>query len=395
MGCFGYLFGFVLWSAFLAAGLIMLWVQVLQPGIHILAAQSWVQTPCTIVSSAVVGEKTYSVAIKYDYEIQGERYQGDRYSFFSTRTSGRKEKERIVESFPAGSQAVCYVNPGNPKESVINRNVDPSIWWGAFSIPFLLIGLIGYRGMLSSRRKPRAILPPEESDLLARTPAASIQARTVMADTDFDDEDLQEEPGPVTLKADTSRVGAFIGVLVFALFWNAIVIGFCASRISDWFKGQWQWMPELILIPFVLVGLSLLFAAFHSFLGLFNPVPLLTLSRRLIPLGEAADLSWHFEGSPSSISSLKLTLRGLEEARYTQGTNTHTDTAVFHEELIHETADPAEIAAGKSQFQIPTDSMHSLNAANNKIKWQIQLRAEIRRWPDVSASFPIRVVPHE
>jgi hypothetical protein len=60
-----------------------------------------------------------------------------------------------------------------------------------------------------------------------------------------------------------------------------------------------------------------------------------------------------------------------------------------------ETAEPEEIVAGKSQFQIPTDSMHSLNASNNKIKWQIQLRADIPNWPDVSASFPIRVVPHE
>jgi hypothetical protein len=385
----------MLWSAFLAAGLIMLWVQVLQPGIQILAATSWVQTPCTIVSSEVVGDKTYSVAIKYDYDFAGQQYHGDRYSFFTTRTSGRSEKEKIVQSFPPGSQAVCSVNPGNPEESVLNRNVDPSIWWGLFCVPFLLIGLIGYRGMFSARRKPRAMQPPEESDLLGRSSATPIQARVVMANTDFDDEDLQEEPGPVTLKADSSRLGSFIGVLIFALIWNGVVTVFFLARFPDWLKGHWQWMPELLLIPFSLVGLVLIFAVFHSLLSLFNPSPLLTLSRRLIPLGGTAELSWHFEGTTSSIRLLTITLKGLEEARYTRGTNTYTDTSVFHEETILETTEPEEIVAGKSQFQIPTDSMHSLNASNNKIKWQIQLRADIPNWPDVSASFPIRVVPHE
>jgi hypothetical protein len=105
-GCFGYLFVFGFVSLFLAAGLVMLWVAFLAPTLHIIAAQSWTETPCTIVSSEVVGDKTYNVKIRYDYEFGGQKHTGDRYWFITGRSSGRKGKEAIVGRYPPGKQTV-------------------------------------------------------------------------------------------------------------------------------------------------------------------------------------------------------------------------------------------------------------------------------------------------
>ena len=37
--------------------------------------------------------------------------------------------------------------------------------------------------------------------------------------------------------------------------------------------------------------------------------------------------------------------------------------------------------------------MHSFEAANNKILWNLNLHGAIKSWPDVKESFKINVVP--
>jgi hypothetical protein len=273
------------------------------------------------------------------------------------------------------------------------------MWWGLFSLPFLAVGLGGYYGLLFARRKPAALQPPDDVNLAGRPNSPVADARSaatvVVPDSEFDDDDLREEPGPVTLAPESSRLGAFVGLTIFALIWNGVIFLFLMKRFPDWQQGKWQWFPEIILFAFAFVGLLILLGAIHPFLALFNPIPVLTLSRRLIPLGQSALLTWQLEGSVRSIRSLKLSLKGVEEARYTRGTDTHTDTAVFLEEVCYETQDQNEIASGQAEIRIPTDTMHSFSGGNNRIKWQVQLQGDIPNWPDVTASFPIRVAPHE
>ena len=37
--------------------------------------------------------------------------------------------------------------------------------------------------------------------------------------------------------------------------------------------------------------------------------------------------------------------------------------------------------------------MHSFEAENNKILWNLAIHGDIEKWPDVRESFPITVVP--
>ena len=140
--------------------------------------------------------------------------------------------------------------------------------------------------------------------------------------------------------------------------------------------------------PFRLIGLVV-----YHLLALFNPRPALQLSSRTIPLGGAAELRWTFTGQTSRIRELTVTLRGVERATYREGTSTYTDESTFYELELYRTSALAEIASGQVGFLLPQDMMHSFGAENNKIIWRLDMRGDIKSWPDVKESFEIEVTP--
>ena len=88
-----------------------------------------------------------------------------------------------------------------------------------------------------------------------------------------------------------------------------------------------------------------------------------------------------------------MTLEGREEARYRRGTDTHTDTHVFHRATLREVGESMSVARGTTSLRIPDDTMHTFTADNNKIVWTIKMHGDIKRWPDIDESFDITVTP--
>jgi hypothetical protein len=93
------------------------------------------------------------------------------------------------------------------------------------------------------------------------------------------------------------------------------------------------------------------------------------------------------------MNGLTITLEGQEEATYRRGTDTHTDTEVFASLPLVETRNDWEIPRGSAEVVIPDDTMHSLEADNNKIVWLLKIAGDIPRWPDVDESLPLTVRP--
>jgi hypothetical protein len=73
-------------------------------------------------------------------------------------------------------------------------------------------------------------------------------------------------------------LGAFFGLTLVALFWNGIVSVFLWQVVASWRQGQPNGCLTAFLIPFVLVGLGLIYAVGRQFLVLFNPRPHITLT---------------------------------------------------------------------------------------------------------------------
>jgi hypothetical protein len=113
-------------SLFLLVGIGLSFIFVTS-ALRVLKARSWPAVPCTILSSEVGVHQgddsdTYSVDVSYSYTFQGREHKSDRYQFLRGSTGGRQAKERIVRRLPPLTRTVCYVNPDDPSESVLNRD---------------------------------------------------------------------------------------------------------------------------------------------------------------------------------------------------------------------------------------------------------------------------------
>jgi hypothetical protein len=132
------LFFFLLGSGFL-------YLSFLGPLVKIVGARDWPAVPCVVISSIVDAShdshgSTYSVNILYRYELQARQYESNTYDFVGGSSSGYDGKRAVVDQHPPGSQAVCYVNPGNPTEAVLNRGLSAMMLWGLLALVFVLIG---------------------------------------------------------------------------------------------------------------------------------------------------------------------------------------------------------------------------------------------------------------
>jgi hypothetical protein len=203
----------------------------------------------------------------------------------------------------------------------------------------------------------------------------------------------QPTTGPVTLKPAASPLGKLIGTLVFAVIWNGITSVFVTFVVISHLKGKPEWCLTIFMIPFVLVGIGVIFAVIHTFLGLFNPRPEITVSSRSVRLGESLKLSWLLGGRASSLRKLTITVCGQESATYRRGTSTYTDTNDFHELTVCEATDYFNIQRGEAEIQIPADTMHSFESEHNRIIWTINVKGDIAMWPDIDNSYPLLVLP--
>jgi hypothetical protein len=367
-------------SIFAVVGGVMFYFLSVKPIARTLAAESWVETPCRVLRAEVHEHDsddgtTYSVYILYEYEFDGRTYKSDRYDFMAGSSSGYKGKARVVEAYLSAERPVCYVNPQNRSEAVLKRGFHAKLFLALFPLPFLLVGVGGLIGTLR-RKKPASS-------------GASIGPMGPMGQMGL----TGPADGTQVLRPTYSPKMKFIGITIAACFWNGIVSIFVVGAIGDLGRNGFALVPLLFLAPFVAIGLGLIGGAVYLFLAMFNPRPTLELSSGEVPLGGAAELRWSFSGRAARIAELVVTLRGVEEARYRRGTDTYTDRNTFYEMELHRTSEPYEIASGQVGFVLPQDTMHSFEAANNKILWSLEFHGAIKGWPDVKESFKINVAP--
>jgi hypothetical protein len=121
----------------------------LRPRLVAAQASAWIPTPCTIKQSSMVSEKDigsaktlYGLDIRYEYEFSDEAYTSTRVEVDDFTTTDRKGRSRVLKEYPAGAQGICYVDPDDPAEAVLVRDVgfDPLT---LIPLGFLLLGSLG------------------------------------------------------------------------------------------------------------------------------------------------------------------------------------------------------------------------------------------------------------
>ena len=356
----------------------------LLPALHLLEAQWWEATSCTIVSSTVRSHQsddgtTYSVDILYEYEWDGGLWRSNSSSFVTWSSSGYDSKAEQVAQHPPGSTTVCFVDPDDPTRAVLERGLSLGYLLGLLPLIFVVAGGAVAGHGLSRRRRHATAVSAAPAGVAEQTAAVlPVAAPTV---------------GPVVLKPATGPVMKALGMTFMALFWNGIVSIFVYQAVEGFRSGSPDWVLAVFMVPFVLVGLLLIGLVVKFALAVFNPRPQLTVSSPSPRLGQALQVQWQFNGSVRRLQRLRITLQGREEATYRRGTDTRTDTEVFSEITVLDTRDQMQMRRGSTLVEIPDDTMHSFDADNNVVAWAFEIDGEIARWPDVDERFEIAVRP--
>jgi hypothetical protein len=360
---------------FAVAGALALYFMTIRPALKILDARDWNAVPCTVVSSRVQSHSsddgtTYSVDILYAYEVDGREFRANRYHFMGGSSSGYDGKARIVAQYPPGAKRICYVNPGDANDAVLLRGFTPMMWFGLLPGLFVVIGVAGMLGKIGPVRNLR--------NQSLKSPAG-----------------LEMSNGPVVLKPTASPLAKFLGGLIFSLFWNGIVSVFVVHAFGMWRTGRGggeKWFLTLFLIPFVVIGIVMVFFTIHSFWGLFSPRVRLRLSQANVGLGESVELSWEFAGSADKVRDLRLQLEGRQELDEGSGKNRRTTKDVFYTaELAHFTS-ANDIRGGSVLCTLPADHAPSDSEGSQRVLWTIRLKAAIEFGADLNDEYPIHVV---
>lgn len=343
------------------------------------SAKDWVPTNATVIWSTVRSHKgddgsTYSVDIFYKYSVNGHTYKSNGYGLMGGSSSGRANKEAVVKEHPKGKSITCYVNPANPHQTLLKRELG---WWAAFTLfplPFIAIGAGGLGFALFGKSKS--------------TKSSNSALRNVRA--------VQgKEPKIAHFKPTLKRWLWLLGSIAIAAFWNGIVSLFLFGElIPSWQRGDKDWFLTLFLTPFVLVGIGFILNIFYRFLACFNPAPNLTLAPGALTLTESATLKWNTLNGEHRVQDFTLYLVGEEKTTYRRGKNSHTETSVFYEEELFKSSDPRKIRRGELSIELPQELHPSWDGDHNSINWQLKVRGDISFWPDISDDYAIEVLPN-
>jgi len=146
-----------LFSLFAVIGGVMFCLVSVRVMLNIAAARNWITVPCVIKSSRVQshsGDKgtTYSIDILYAYIQNGREFRSNRYGFMGGSSSGYDGKAAIVHTFRPGMHAICYVNPDDPTDAVLNRGFTSDMLFGLIPLAFFAIGVLGLISQFRKRR---------------------------------------------------------------------------------------------------------------------------------------------------------------------------------------------------------------------------------------------------
>ncbi|HWH69403.1 MAG TPA: DUF3592 domain-containing protein, partial [Candidatus Sulfotelmatobacter sp.] len=302
---------------FLLMGSGFLYGFVLRPAFKMLVARDWPAVPCVVLASEVETHSgddgsTYSVNILYRYEFNGREFKANRYHFLGGSSSGYSGKQAIVRRHPPGTKTLCYVNPSDPTEAVLERGFTPDLWFGLIPLAFVIIGAGGFIITVRKGRQP-SLIPAAKGQSIAfgRSPSSVVSGRSAGGAAE-----------PLVLKPKVPPWLKLLGIIGIALFWNGIVSVFVTQVVKSWRSGHPEWFLTLFMIPFVLVGLVLIGSIGYQALALFNPRPRLKVTPGAIPLGGTLRIEWEIAGRTEMMQHLRVHLVGREEATYRRGTNT-------------------------------------------------------------------------
>jgi hypothetical protein len=366
----------ILFGIFLLGGLAFTQGMILHPYFQSRAAREWKETPCRIISSEVKSHRdsdatTYSVEISYAYKIGGREFRSNRYQLPRFFSSGRQAKAATVARFPRGKATVCFVNPRNPADAVLDRGFASIGWFALLPLAFIGVGAAGIVGVVRGRK---------DAPLLnGDAPDAEIPWQT--------------RPDWAAGRIVSSAKKTLGFAWLFAVAWNAIAFPVAVMVLSQNVIRKGNYGPAFALV-FPVIGVAILFWALRETLRWF---------RYGESVFEMASVPGVIGGALEGVIRLSRPIRpeGPVRLRLNALSRTTTgagDSSSTSEALLWQREETVEMDGGDAipaAFLIPDDaSPTTVIGSGNGILWRLEARARVPGM-DYAAQFEVPVFPGE
>jgi hypothetical protein len=314
--------------------------------------------------------------LTYEYELGGRHYRSDRKSFGFAIDEPVSDLTDWVKSHPVGSAVVCFVNPADPTEAVLDRT--PSIGWVSLALGALMLGfgIFIFGKLWRTRWMRRNLKGPRLSEYC-------------LGHSSADSRNLKVSPSP-WLTAIACCLGALSLLPLGA--WSL------GKGIRALMHGQGDIINLLYGAAATIGAIWLLRQCAKSISSARQPRPILRLSPGVLTVGESAQVEWEFPGS-KSYEMLSIWLEGAEEAKVRHVTRAlhgavseeKTSRSIFLRLPLVQGAGPQPY--GAASIRLPTTMMHSFRGAKCGIAWQCKVKVELGSGASAEYTFPVNVRP--
>jgi len=219
-----------------------------------------------VESTSTSDGRSYSAEIEFEYDLNGQRYTGDRHSYFSFGTSSQTHSQEIVDRYPVGREVSVYYDPGEPSESVLEVDAAsfPSIMI-LFLTPFHCIGIGFLAGGVLRVVQIRRLGPDDEA--IAGFVFRKTKQSLVLMDSHWPDwiVFLSVLGGTTFIAVFVVAFGLGMGTsrpVVLGIWGGCLSMAFFAPTLLrlkrngkhtklriDWFGGRFTRKPDSVQIP--------------------------------------------------------------------------------------------------------------------------------------------------
>jgi len=370
------------------------------------ANRQFVESTCTVLAKDIA-EVRASDGVHYRPDVtiryQAGRDTQDATTYDITRTSftDRQQAQAVLDRYDLGQPYACWYDPMNPDRAVLERGYSGWLYMLLLiPISFVAIGTGGLIYTLShwgtsTERRATLTQKAAQVDLFEMAAADSNDFPHVPRDAN-----LRNSPGttlayrlPIALAPGWRLFAAFAA----CLSWNAIVGLFAVMAVRSHVEGNPNWMLTVFVVPFVLVGLWLVYHLVREILATTGVGPTrVEISHHPLRPGQQYDVLIAQSGH-LSMNSLEIVLACDERATYRQGTDTRTESCRIYEDRVF-LRESFEILPGvpfsdQCRIRVPEAAMHSFKSDHNEINWKLVVRGHVTGWPDYERVFPVVVYP--
>ncbi len=383
---------------FAAAGAVAGWFIAQDTWLKVLESRDWPEVACTVLTSEVDRRRgsdstTYRPAITYRYSWEDREWESSRYRFMDYSSSNRGWAQGVVNRYSPGSVHTARINPADPSEAVLERELGWHVLLTFIPLAFVAVGFVISGAGIYNLRKKNVAATVRSGDSVAST---ALRPASLLGLPEFP----EDSPGGKTkLKPRQGPLARFLTMAVFALFWNGITWAIFAGILNDGRQsGSYEMMPLALMSLFALIGLAVALAACYYAVGFFfGPRIDVFAHSATLTCGTPWTLQWTFRRGSGGINRLRVFLEGATEGEYTTGSGKNrsrtVDTKVFLREEIFDSGERFDIARGEGDLTVPEHIPHSFEAPSNRIVYTLRVEGDIRFMPNLREQYRVYVAP--